>query len=129
MKERRPNGAGSGGEFDVEGRALDDVFEALANPRRRRIVSTVVGDAPQTLDDLATTLAADAGDDERDVHLSLRHVHVPKLVDCDVLAYDAEGALVPGERAAPALAAIEEVVTTIAALDAMGGDSSEELYS
>lgn len=77
--------------------AENDVFEALAHPRRRYILSTLLEDETRTLGTSARNLAArEAGipptavadEDVERVYASLYHAHVPKLVDLDVIEFD-----------------------------------------
>ena len=72
--------------LDGEGLDEDTLVEALADDRRREVLSYVVrAEGSLTVDELATTLAATdrsrppvAGDADR-VGIRLYHVHLPKL--------------------------------------------------
>jgi len=76
---------------------LDGVFAALAHPRRRYLLYTLVdGIEEETLTELATKIAAweqdkaldDVGEGERrSVHVALYHSHVPKLADLGIVDY------------------------------------------
>jgi hypothetical protein len=76
-----------------------DLFDVLSN-ERRRILLSVLPDQSTPVDaaDLARTVAAreesSAPEDVsaelvRDVHVTLHHVHLPKLDDAELLEYDA----------------------------------------
>lgn len=76
---------------------LDFVYEALAHPRRRYLCYSLLSSTRWTLTELATKLAAwereipeeGVSDVERDeMYVSLYHVHVPKLVELDVVEFD-----------------------------------------
>jgi hypothetical protein len=75
----------------------EHVCEALAHPRRRYLCCALLDDATRTLPDLATEIAAwEDGVPEhavtearrQRVYVSLYHVHVPKLADEAVVAFD-----------------------------------------
>lgn len=86
--------------------ALDEVYGALANRRRRRVLSVLTQEGtPIDVRALARQVtireATDASDmvtEERieRVHASLYHNHLPKLADLDLIAYDAEDESVDG---------------------------------
>lgn len=99
---------------------LDEVFRALGDARRRRAVSALAERSEWSLRDLARWVAAREADvpegaveeaDERRVYSSLYHVHVPLLVELDVVTFDAET-----ER----VRAAERTDRTIDALAAVG---------
>ena len=74
---------------------LDDVFEVLAHRYRRVIIGELDWGEPQALDDLVELIAG--GDDSTtptDVRVALVHNHLPKLVQTDVITYDAEAQVV-----------------------------------
>ncbi|WP_254545324.1 DUF7344 domain-containing protein [Halomarina pelagica] len=103
----------------VEVLDLQFVYEALAHPRRRYIVYSLLSSTRWTLTELATKLVAwerdipaeDVADVERDeMYISLYHAHIPKLVELDIVEYDdGEDAeiIVADENAAQVLAALE----------------------
>lgn len=75
----------------------DDVYALLANERRRYVLSVLHEHGSLPLPDLADEVALREHDAPLPqvpedavlrVYLSLWHVHVPKLTDADVLAYD-----------------------------------------
>lgn len=76
----------------------DATFEALSDSRRRDCLRHLgTADPPVAISELATAVAnreaerpgiADAGPDVREVEVDLRHVHLPKMHDADVLDYD-----------------------------------------
>jgi hypothetical protein len=79
---------------------LDDVFAALAHPRRRYLLYTLVnGGNEETLPRLATKIAAwEQGTDvsevtdekQQTVHVSLFHSHIPKLAALEIVDYREE---------------------------------------
>lgn len=92
----------------------DAVFDLLANRRRRRALTVLGSDDRQlTVNDLTKELAVEeAGplitdvppETVREIFVSLRHVHVPKLADLELVEYDRDRGLVePTDR----LAALE----------------------
>lgn len=75
---------------------LDHVFEALAHPRRRYLLYTLLDDAEWSLEEVSRKLAAwEEGvpvetltDQEVErVYVSLYHNHVPKLVAEDIVEF------------------------------------------
>lgn len=96
---------------------LDYVYEALAASRRRYVCYTLLGNEAVSLPELADWVAARERPDDpqppaashRDrVYMSLYHVHVPKLVDDDVVAFDdATERVTHAERTPTVLRALE----------------------
>ncbi|SIR92371.1 hypothetical protein SAMN05421858_4564 [Haladaptatus litoreus] len=96
---------------------LQPVFEAIAHPRRRYLVYTLAEATEWSLDDLATKLAAWETDTvetniatltRHEMYTSLYHSHVPKLVDLDVIEFDADTeTITPGPHAVQVLTALE----------------------
>ena len=93
-----------------EAASLDALFEALADSRRRHVLSILL-DRPTPLDvetlaravaarEEAATSAADVPDDVvRRIQIALHHVHLPKLAETGVVEYDYErGAVAVGEE-------------------------------
>lgn len=76
--------------------SLDKVFELLANPRRRLILSYLSETAADAVDfaDLIAEVVARETDSETDaeryeaVAIELRHTHLPKLADAGLVDYD-----------------------------------------
>lgn len=76
---------------------LHDVFTALAHPRRRYLLYTLVNErTEEPVPELAAKIAAweqdkrvteVSEDEQRRVHVSLYHSHIPKLTDLDILEY------------------------------------------
>lgn len=79
---------------------LSAVLRVLDHPRRRYLVTTLVnGHSEAPLQQLAIEIAArerdktvaDVTERERDqVHTSLHHSHVPRLVDAGIVTYDTD---------------------------------------
>lgn len=73
------------------GRRLDDLFDVLADARRRRVLQyfRTCSDDVATVTDLADYVARQTeGDDFRTVSVALHHKDVPKLVEADLVEYD-----------------------------------------
>lgn len=95
----------------------DHVFEALAHPRRRYLLYTLVGDTEWTLHDLAEKIAAwetdvpesTLYDDEvARVYVSLYHNHVPKLVENGIVVFEESTETIrPGPHAEQVLGVLE----------------------
>jgi len=84
--------------IDVE-TAQDEVYDALANERRRAVVCVLMREsAPIDLQTLARRVTTqelpDASPETteltRRVRVSLYHTHLPKLADLDLLEFDTE---------------------------------------
>ncbi|GAA0235883.1 hypothetical protein ACFFQF_21260 [Haladaptatus pallidirubidus] len=96
---------------------LQPVFAAIAQPRRRYLVYTLAEATEWSLDDLATKLAAWETDTpatdiatltRQEMYTSLYHTHVPKLVDLDVIEFDADTeTITPGPYAIQVLTVLE----------------------
>jgi len=97
---------------------LDGVFTALGHPRRRYLLYTLVnGSSEAPLADLAANIAAweleksvsevtDA--EQRDVHISLYHSHIPKLSSLGVVDYhEAENIIVRAVNTAQVQAVLD----------------------
>ncbi|MFC4246600.1 hypothetical protein ACFOZ7_06270 [Natribaculum luteum] len=77
---------------------MSDVYDALSNERRRRVLSALSEETtPVDVAELAHTVAtAETADRPRgtpdehvtQVHTSLHHVHLPKLTDLGLVEYD-----------------------------------------
>lgn len=94
--------------------APDDLLSTLADPMRRRLVwylvdreesTTTVEEVTDVLLGWGTSEFDVVGPDERErVTLALRHVHLPKLADCDLIDYDLdEGTIQLQSLATPAV--------------------------
>jgi hypothetical protein len=103
---------------------MEHVFEALAHPRRRYLIYSLLSSTEWTLRELATKLVAwERGMDEEavtdfdrdDMFASLFHAHVPKLVDHEVIDYHngEEGVVVAAANAVQVLAALEGLGTSV----------------
>lgn len=84
------------------GRTIDDLYDALASERRRRLLRELDGcDGPVGLRALATRLAdsAEGSAAASSTLVTLYHVHLPKLVDVGLVDSDDEGvSLTPSGR-------------------------------
>ena len=69
------------------GTALD----LLASWRRRIVIDHLRTEGDATVDELATAITGERGEDET-VHVSLVHQHLPKLADAGAISYDESGA-------------------------------------
>jgi hypothetical protein len=91
----------------------DQVFDALAHARRRFLLRELASADTLALEDLARRIAAWENDvpeetvredERRSVFLALFHVHVPKLADDAIVAFDEDGQTVAlADRGADAL--------------------------
>lgn len=98
---------------------LDHVFEALAHPRRRYLLYTLLESDQWSLRNLArqvtaweTGVAAETVTEEEvdRTYVSLYHNHVPKLVEDDIVAFDGvDETIQPGPNAEQVLAVLENV--------------------
>ena len=122
----------SGGQsFSAAILELEPVYQALGHPRRRYLCYSLLEATEWSLTDLATKVAAwendipdqDVTDDQRDrVYVSLYHAHVPKLVEEDVITFDAASETITAGTHA------DRVMT---ALEGMGAslDTSQEAHA
>lgn len=98
---------------------LDYLYDALAHPRRRYLCYLLSLDEEWTLADVAAAVGAVENDvpasgvsdrEYEGVYVSLYHVHVPKLVEDGVVAFDPDTEVVSaGEHADQVLAALEGI--------------------
>ena len=106
---------------------LEFVYEALAHPRRRYVVYSLLSSTRWTLAELATKLVAwerdvpeeDVPDFDRDeMYVSLYHAHVPKLVELDIVEFedDGEEVIVASDNAIQVLTVLEGAGASIDAL-------------
>lgn len=80
--------------------SIDDLFEVLTEVRRRRILSVLSEhESPMDVEALARTVAARETDVSpasvsesivEEVHITIHHVHLPKLDDVSLVDYDRE---------------------------------------
>lgn len=91
-----------------DGISTDELFELLANERRRIVVAYLLGrDGPvaveEVVDHVVAEIESSVGRAERDprvsVGVSLHHVHLPKLDDAGAIEYDPQRQLVRGTGA------------------------------
>lgn len=69
---------------------VDELYDALASPRRRHVAAYVDEHGRATLEELAEHVAeCESPDRPRfdSIRLALHHAHVPRLVDAGLLAY------------------------------------------
>jgi hypothetical protein len=82
-----------------ESASVSRLFDVLADERRRTVVAVLLEQtAPITVETLARRVAARDADaspanvptaDVDEVHVSLHHVHLPKMAQAGLLTYDA----------------------------------------
>lgn len=82
---------------DPEGRdvSADAMFAALSDEHRRRIVRYLHDRPGETVDheELARHLARqERAADDLQAEILCRHVHLPKLAECEIVEYDADAA-------------------------------------
>lgn len=83
----RTDGAGRGSRL----RSLDEIFELLANQRRRESLYVLVRrEGPITVTELGDEVASVVEATPERVATALYHVHLPKLADAGVVEYDVE---------------------------------------
>jgi DNA-binding transcriptional ArsR family regulator len=87
----------------------DVLFDALADPTRRRVAQHLDGAGDATIEELADVVVGwrlsrerviEAAERER-VLTALHHSHLPKLADAGLLRYDSDGRMARAETAAP----------------------------
>lgn len=110
---------------------LDHVYDALAHPRRRYLCYILLEATEWSLTEIATKAAAweqeipehEVSSHRRErVYVALYHAHVPKLVDQDVVEFDADTeTITPGENADQVLAALEGVGASL--------DAEQEIHA
>ena len=111
---------------------MEFVYEALAHPRRRYLIYSLLSYTRWTLPELATKLVAWERDvseeavtdfDRDEMFVSLYHVHVPKLADLAVIEYrnGEEGVIVAAENAVQVLAALEGLGASV--------DAEQEIHA
>jgi DNA-binding transcriptional ArsR family regulator len=83
------------------GEAIDDVYGALADERRRRILYVLSQKSrSMSVESLASKVADQessgqaAEEAEERVHISLCHQHLPKLNEADLISYDRDAGTV-----------------------------------
>ncbi|WP_323674823.1 hypothetical protein [Halorubellus sp. PRR65] len=141
MNDERESAAGADGGGDVDtfeergvspaAIELDEVYRALAHPRRRYLCYTLQENAEWSLDELATKIAAwehgvaipDVPENAREqVYVDLYHAHVPKLRELGVVEFD---------ESTETIEAAETATQVLRALEGMGAslDSSQETHA
>lgn len=93
----------TGQQFDSE--TLDDIFQALADHRRRTALSVLDQQSRQMdLDALATkvrivegVLGQETPSDRERIQTSLHHVHLPTLADAGLISYETDSRIVEYE--------------------------------
>lgn len=103
---------------------LEYLFEALAHPRRRYLLYSLLSSTRWTLQELATKLVAWEQDisedavadfDRDEMFVSLHHAHVPKLVEHDIIEYQngEQGIITADRNAVQVLAALEGIGASV----------------
>ncbi|EMA70633.1 hypothetical protein C461_00052 [Halorubrum aidingense JCM 13560] len=81
--------AESTGTVDLEGdRRLDQMFEVLSHPFRRRILFRLSDHTPYTEGELPAGAIKPGGDEPNVLAIQLRHLHFPKLADAGYIEWD-----------------------------------------
>jgi hypothetical protein len=77
-------------DFPADRAGFDALLQALANDRRRELVSVLEAQATNLVEvaTLAHQLAATRAVDAKEVVIELHHVHLPMLDHAGVLTYD-----------------------------------------
>lgn len=101
---------------------IDAIFECLAAEERRQVCRYLLSreDRAATVEDLLVYLATERrvdddrsrgeSDHRRRIATGLRHVHLPKLTEADVVEYDPDHPVV---EAGPALPATEPLLRAV----------------
>lgn len=86
-------------EFEVGGAERDELFNVLSHPYRRFMLQYLLtAGEPTLVSELTTELVAwesqratsdRIGDDRQGIGVTLRHCHLPKMAEADVIRYDA----------------------------------------
>lgn len=81
-----------------DGPTVDELFDVLTAERRRRVLSLLTSrQSPVPVEELAHAVAAEENDAEaatlsestvREVHITLHHVHLPKLDEVELIDYE-----------------------------------------
>ncbi|RKD95259.1 DUF7344 domain-containing protein [Halopiger aswanensis] len=116
---------------------VDRVYDLLSDRRRRHLLYLLLDGDRLPVDEIALRLAAWEGetplpavedDRRRRIATALRHNHLPRLADHDVIEYDPDGETVaPG----PDFDAVESVVRRASAIeiDANPADGTSSTWS
>ena len=82
----------------VEDTLVDEILELISNQRRRAVLELLLThDQPLTINDLRNEVVEKEQDTEiteipseqvKEVHISLHHVHIPKLEERELISYD-----------------------------------------
>lgn len=111
---------------------IEFVYEALAHPRRRYLVYSLLSSSRWTLQELATKLVAWERDipeadvtplDRDEMFVSLYHAHVPKLVELNIVEFE------DGEK--EVVTAAENATQVLAVLEGAGAslDAAQETHA
>lgn len=98
--------------------SLDDLLKLLANPYRRRLLLDLLDGRSIEVGTDATVAADGSGERSSPPEAQVRHVHLPKLADANLIDRDA-GASV---RRGPAFETAEPLLRAIDAADAYTAD-------
>lgn len=92
--------------------SVDELFEILSHERRRAVLATLSDHQSVAVESLAADVAACESDDSPavpseslvdEVHVTLHHVHLPKLDDAGLVDYDRDEKTVETTSAADAV--------------------------
>ncbi|WP_324665477.1 winged helix-turn-helix domain-containing protein [Haloarcula sediminis] len=81
------------GESGIDYPPPDDLFEALTNSTRRRLLAALPPESSVTLDELTDILAGDqtaSPDEWAKVQIELVHAHLPLLAEAGLVTYEDE---------------------------------------
>lgn len=114
----------------------DGVYESLSHPRRRYVCYLLGETDSWSLTDLATRIAAWESDapprtitdpHKERVYVSLYHLHVPKLVELNVVTFDeVSDRISAGACAADARALLRGVAVGVGDAESRGRDTDDE---
>lgn len=92
---------------------LAEYFYVLSEPERVAIIETIVEYEEVSVETLADHVASEINRSDRATNLALRHVHLPKLADSDIVDYDAEQSIISSTERAREVASVAEAASEI----------------
>ena len=94
-------------QIETSTEVLDEIFDALSHPYRRRILTRLHDHNPRDESSFSTDSVADDTDDEDRLLLEIHHQHLPKLAEAGFVDWDREEKVV---RRGPRIAEIAPLV-------------------